>query len=97
MVTVTINEAVRRAMDPFGMDGNHTAAMRPSAADFLDRLEEQGYTVVPIESAQWLLDQVAALRETEKSLAQGSLLDAIRERDPDYLSEAEQRVLDGNR
>lgn len=58
MVTVTIIEAVRRATDPFGMEGTRTASMRPTAAEVIDRLEQQGYSVVSTESVQWLLDKL---------------------------------------
>jgi len=81
MESISVIEAVRRATDPFGMSGTRTAAMRPSAAEVIDRLAELGFVVVPARG----LD-VFGLNE-------GSLLDAIRERDPDYLiSESEMRV-----
>jgi hypothetical protein len=46
METITAIEAVRRATDPFGMSGQHTSAMRPSAGEVIDRLAELGFVVV---------------------------------------------------
>ena len=48
-------EAVRRATDPFGMDGDQTAARRRTPTDIVDRLREQGFRVVREEdTVGWL-------------------------------------------
>jgi hypothetical protein len=51
METITVIEAVRRAIDPWGMGGQHTSAMQPSAVDVIDRLRTLGFIVIrsPIE------------------------------------------------
>jgi hypothetical protein len=67
MESISVIEAVRRAIDPWGMEGQHTSAMRPTASEVIDRLLSQGYTIIPVprttindepisESEQRLLD-----------------------------------------
>ena len=49
METINVFEAVRRATDPFGIDGMATAACRPQAKEVLTRLGKLGFVVVPRE------------------------------------------------
>lgn len=49
METITAIEAVRRAIDPWGMSGQYTTAMRPTATDVIDRLAELGFAVTRAE------------------------------------------------
>ena len=65
METISVHEAVRRAIDPWGMSGQHTTAMRPTASEVIDRLLSQGFVIIPeyesikqplTESEQRLLD-----------------------------------------
>lgn len=88
METITLIEAVRAATDPFGIDGTLTAACRPSAKEVIERLHRLGFRIERIGIPDYSM----------KPLNEGSLLDAIRERDPGYLlSELEMRYLDGDR
>ena len=39
-------EAVRKATDPYGIEGTSTAAARPSASEIVERLRQLGFKVV---------------------------------------------------
>ena len=47
----TIAEAIRKAIDPFGIDGSQTAASKPDASEVERRLWMQGFRVVRREDA----------------------------------------------
>lgn len=46
---MNVIEAVRKATDPFGMEGLQTAFHRPSATEVIDRLAKLGFKIEPIE------------------------------------------------
>jgi hypothetical protein len=77
METISVHEAVRRAIDPWGMEGQHTTAMRPTASEVIDRLLSQGYVIVPADVETTGMESIAELDR--------------------YITESEQRLLDGNR
>jgi hypothetical protein len=47
MESISVIEAVRKATDPFGMNGTRTAACRPQAVEVIERLAELGFVVAP--------------------------------------------------
>jgi hypothetical protein len=49
METITAIEAVRKAIDPWGMEGQHTTAMRPTASEVVERLRTLGFAVARID------------------------------------------------
>lgn len=64
METITAIEAVRKATDPYGVHGERTAAMRPSASEVIERLAELGFVVARADvSGAWITISEARKRE----------------------------------
>jgi len=85
METITVIEAVRRAIDPWGMNGQYTTSMRPTATDVVERLAELGFVVAP---------RAQVCTSDNPRDHQGDTCPIHEDRS---LTESEQRVLDGNR
>jgi hypothetical protein len=85
METITAIEAVRKAIDPWGMEGQHTTAMRPTAAEVLDRLATLGFVVAP---------RARVCTSDNPRDHQGDTCPIHEDR---FLTESERRVMDGNR
>ena len=68
---VNVFEAIRRATDPLGVNGDNVSWLRPSAKEVLIRLGNLGFTVVPRELTRHTFT-VDGPSESEQRLMDGN-------------------------